>query len=137
MPLEITDRIRQHLTNDTIGWLTTVTPSGKPAPRPIWFFWDGTAVTIYSLNTGAKLRHIAANNQVTLHFDAKGDGHDVVVLSGTAQIVPDAPPPSTVSDLLAKYAKSLEQLGQDTAWWDANYGTAIRFTPERAWSIPG
>jgi PPOX class probable F420-dependent enzyme len=137
MPLEINDRTRQHLTNDTIGWLTTVTPSGKPAPRPIWFLWDGSAVTIYSLNTGAKLTHIAANNQVTLHFDGRGEGNDVVVLSGTAEILADAPPPSTVPELLTKYAKLLDQLGQDTQWWDSNYGTAIRITPQRAWTIPG
>ena len=134
MPFELTERINRHLTDDKIGWLTTVTPSGRPAPRPIWFIWDGTAATIYSVNNGAKLRHIATNDQVTLHF-GREDGFDIVVIGGRAEIVPDAPLPSQVPALAAKYADLVVKMGQSTQWWDENYSTAIRFTPERAWTI--
>jgi PPOX class probable F420-dependent enzyme len=140
MPFELTEQISRHLTEDKVGWLTTVTPSGKPAPRPIWFLWDGTAATIYSLNNSAKLRHIEANEHVTLHFGG-ADGNDVVVISGRAEIVPDAPVPSQVPALLAKYERLVQKMGlamnQPTDWWDKNYSTAIRVTPERVWTIGG
>ncbi len=56
MAFELTERIGRHLAGDQIAWLTTVTPAGRPAPRPVWFLWDGVAITVYSLNEGVKLR---------------------------------------------------------------------------------
>jgi PPOX class probable F420-dependent enzyme len=135
MAIEINDHIRRHLTDDIVGWLTTVTPSGRPAPRPIWFYWDGETILIYSLNTGAKLRHIAANNHVSLHFTGGNTGSDVVVISGTAALDPTAPPPSKQAALVAKYAPRVADMGQTFDWYDANYGTALRITPQRVWEI--
>jgi general stress protein 26 len=40
---------------------------------------------------GARVRNIAANPKITLNFDGDGHGGDIVVLSGTAQVDPDAP----------------------------------------------
>lgn len=36
-------RVAAHLREETIVWLTTVTPSGAPLPRPVGFLWDGHA----------------------------------------------------------------------------------------------
>src|SRR5436190_23754454 len=85
MAFELTERIERHLTGDLIAWLTTVTPAGRPAPRPVWFVWDGTVITVYSLNDGAKLRHLQANDQVAVHFNSSPDGGDGVVISGRAE----------------------------------------------------
>jgi len=137
MAFELTERIERHLTGDLIAWLTTVTPAGRPAPRPVWFVWDGAAIIIYSLNQGAKLRHIQANDQVTVHFNSTADGGDIVVISGRAEPVPGAPPPSQFPGLLDKYAAAISRMGQTPQWYDDEYGVALRITPERAWTIPG
>lgn len=135
MALELTEQIEKHLANDKIVWLTTVTPSGRPAPRPVWFIWDGSAAIIYSLPDGAKIKHIAANNQVSLHFNSTPDGGDVVVLSGRAEVVWDAPPPSAVPGMLDKYLDSIKAMGYTQEWYDT-YNTAIRVTLDRARTIP-
>jgi len=57
-------------------------------------------------------------------------------ISGRAERVPDAPPPSQFPGLLDKYAARIEQMGQTPQWHDDAYGTALRVTPERAWTIP-
>jgi PPOX class probable F420-dependent enzyme len=137
MAFELTERTERHLTGDLIAWLTTVTPTGRPAPRPVWFVWDGAAIVIYSLNRGAKLRHIQANDQVTVHFNSTPEGGDVVVISGRAELVPGAPPPSQFPGLLDKYAGSISRLGHSPQWYDDEYGVALRVTPESAWTIPG
>jgi PPOX class probable F420-dependent enzyme len=137
MTLELTDQIKRHLTGDTIAWLTTVSPAGWPAPRPIWFVWDGSAITIYSLNDGAKLRHIESNDRVAVNFNSAADGGDVVVLWGRAERVPDAPAPSQYPGLLEKYADRIKQMGRTPQWYDDNYGVALRVVPERAWKIGG
>jgi PPOX class probable F420-dependent enzyme len=137
MAFELTERIERHLTGELIAWLTTVTPAGRPAPRPVWFVWDGAAIIIYSLNGGAKLRHIQANNQVAVHFNSAANGGDIVVISGRADLVPDAPAPSQFPGFMDKYAARIEQMGRAPQWYDDLYGVALRVTPERAWTIPG
>jgi len=136
MAFELTERIERHLTGDLIAWLTTVTPAGRPAPRPVWFVWDGAAIIIYSLNGGAKLRHIQANDQVAVHFNSNADGGDIVVISGRAEFVPDAPPPSQFPGLLDKYAAAISRMGQSAQWYDDEYGVALRVVPDGAWTIP-
>jgi PPOX class probable F420-dependent enzyme len=135
MAFQLTDQIEKHLANDKIIWLTTVTPAGRPAPRPVWFVWDGTAVVSYSEPGTAKLRHIAGNDQVSLHFNSAPGGGDVVVLSGRAEVVHGAPPPSAFPGLLDKYLGSIEAMGYTKEWYDS-YNTAIRVIPERTWTVP-
>jgi PPOX class probable F420-dependent enzyme len=136
MAFELTGQIEKHLVNDHIAWLTTVTPTGRPAPRPVWFVWDGTAVTVYSQPDGAKLKHIAANDQVSLNFNCTPDGGDVVVLAGRAEVLQGAPLPSRFPGMLDKYRGRIEAMGNTQEWYDS-YSTAIRIVPDRAWTIPG
>ena len=136
MAFELTEQIERHLIGEQIVWLTTVTPTGWPAPKPVWFVWDGTAVTVYSQNGGAKLRHIEASDKVSLHFDSGPGGGDIVVVFGRARRVPDAPPPSKFPGLLDKYLPAMQAMNQTAQWYDDNYGTAIRIVPERARTIP-
>src|SRR6202012_1217550 len=89
---EFGTRIARRLREESVVWLTTVTPAGAPLPRPVGFLWDGgDTVSIYS-QPGARVRNIAANPRVALHFDGDGRGGEVVVLSGIARVDPDAPP---------------------------------------------
>jgi PPOX class probable F420-dependent enzyme len=136
MGFELTEQIERHLISDQVAWLTTVTSTGRPAPRPVWFVWDGSAITVYSVNGGKKLRHIAANDSVSLNFNSTPGGGDVVVISGHARIVRDAPPPSRFPGLLDKYMPAVEAMGRPASWFDENYRTAIHITAERAWTIP-
>jgi PPOX class probable F420-dependent enzyme len=136
MAFELTGQIEKHLANDKIVWMTTVTPAGRPAPRPVWFLWDGTAVIIYSQPNGAKLKHIAANDQVSLHFNCTPYGGDVVVISGRAEVLQGAPLPSEVPGIRDKYRDRIEAMGHTQEWYNS-YNTAIRVIPERSWTIPG
>jgi PPOX class probable F420-dependent enzyme len=132
MAFQVTKQVERRLTTDEVAWLTTVTPAGKPAPRPVWFVWDGETIVIYSMNGAARLRSIEHNPQVTVHFNSVGGG-DIVVISGRAEVLPDAPPPSEFPGLLEKYGRVIEQMGQTPQWYDDNYGVGLRVTPERSW----
>ena len=136
MGFELTEQIERHLISDQVAWLTTVTPTGRPAPRPVWFVWDGSAITVYSVTGGAKIRHIATNDSVSVHFNSTPGGGDVVVISGHARLARDAPPPSRFPGLLDKYLPAVESMGREPAWFDENYRTAIHIIPDRAWTIP-
>jgi PPOX class probable F420-dependent enzyme len=133
MAFELTKQAGRRLTTDEIAWLTTVTPHGGPAPRPVWFVWDGQAIVVYSMNGAARLRYIEHNPRVTVHFNSGAGGGDILVISGTAQRLSDAPKPSQFPGLLAKYGPVIERMGQSPQWYDDNYGEAILITPERSW----
>lgn len=81
--------------DDRVAGLTTVTPSGRPAPRPVWFVFDGERFFVFSRPGRRKLEHIQRNSAVTLHFNSDAEGGDVLVVSGTAQIVDGPSKPST------------------------------------------
>ena len=55
MTVELTQEVSNRLTSDHYGWLTTVAKSGQPVPRLIWFFFDGTDMTVYTMPNAAKV----------------------------------------------------------------------------------
>lgn len=131
MSFKPTEQVRRHA-DDEVGWLSTVTPSGKPVPRPVWFVFDGESYLLFTEPDAAKVRHVRANPNVTLHYNSGHDGSDVLVVVGTA-VVEEGPLPSTTPEYVRKYESELPKLGMDWAKVDAEYGTAIRVTPTRSW----
>jgi PPOX class probable F420-dependent enzyme len=102
-------RVARRLRDETVVWLTTVTPSGAPLPRPVGFLWDGGAnVFVYS-QPGTRIRNIQRNPKVTLNFDGDGHGGDIVVLSGTAEVDESRPSAAENTAWFAKYAAEWER----------------------------
>jgi PPOX class probable F420-dependent enzyme len=104
-------RAGRRLREEVVVWMTTVTPAGTPVPRPVWFIWDGEESALVYSRPSPRVRNIEANPRVTLNFDGDGGGGDVVILSGTATIEPDAPPADRIPDYMAKYDVAIAQLG--------------------------
>jgi PPOX class probable F420-dependent enzyme len=136
VPFEMTDQIERHLVEDRVLWLTTVSPAGQPIPRPIWFFWDGADILIYSLNTAVRLTNIRTNERVSVHFNSTVEGEDAVELAGIAEIVGSAPLPSSNSLYMAKYGRDIEEAPDfDLESVNRDFRTLIRVEPVRAWSV--
>ena len=124
-------RVVRRLTDETIGWLTTVGPDGTPHPSPIWFLWDGETALIYSQPNTPKLRHIAANPQASLNLDGNGRGGDIVILTGEARIDEAAPASDALPAYQAKYAQGIRQLGVTAERFGQADSVGIRVTPQR------
>ena len=106
-------RVARHLREETVVWLTTVTPSGAPLPRPVGFLWDGReTVSVYS-QPGARIRNVARNPKVTLNFRGDANGGDIVVLSGTAEVDASRPSAAENAAWVAKYTAEWERVGYD------------------------
>lgn len=135
MSFEPTEQVLRRLVDDPIAWLTTVSPTGRPSSRPVWFLWTGADCVIYSQPAVPKLTHIAANDQVSLHFNSDVDGGDVVVLGGRAELIANAPLADGWPGLLEKYADLLVTIGMSARHFVDTYTVALRFIPERAWSL--
>jgi PPOX class probable F420-dependent enzyme len=122
---EFGGRVVEHLRDEVVVWMTTVTPGGAPLPSPVWFIWDGeeTAV-IYSL-PGARVRNIEANPRVTLNFGGNGKGGDIVVLSGRAAVADELRPAYAWPEYVEKYSSGFERLGMTPEGFSAKYSVPI------------
>jgi PPOX class probable F420-dependent enzyme len=119
-------RAMAHLRDETVVWLTTVSPAGAPLPMPVWFLFDGQeSVLVYSMS-GARVRNVQANPKVTLNFPGDGGGGDIVVLSGEATIDANVPSAELNSAYLAKYEQLIGRLGLSPAGFAERYAVPIR-----------
>lgn len=125
------DRALERLQNEEIIWLTTVTASGKPQPRPVWFIWDGTSIVIYSEHRSWKVTHIKANSQVSLNFNSDEYGGDIHVLLGEAHIDSSTPPAKDNAPYIAKYRRGIAAINMDVASFSERFDTAVRVRVNR------
>jgi PPOX class probable F420-dependent enzyme len=119
-------RVARHLREETVVWLTTVTPSGAPLPRPVGFLWDGGEnVSVYS-QPGARIRNIGHNPKVTLNFRGDANGGDIVVLSGTAEVDESGPSAAENAAWVAKYATEWERFGMTAESFAQRFSVPVR-----------
>lgn len=118
-------RVARHLREETIVWLTTVTPSGAPLPRPVGFLWDGGAnVFVYS-QPGARIRNISSNPKVALNFRGDANGGDIVILSGAAQVDESRPSAGQDAAWVAKYATEWERAGMTAESFSERFSVPV------------
>ncbi|GCE50076.1 PPOX class probable F420-dependent enzyme [Thermosporothrix hazakensis] len=125
----------QRLRSDLIGWLTTVSSSGKPFTVPVWFLWDGNSILLFSQPGKLKLRNIQQNPYVTLALDDTKGGGDVVIVEGTAEHLQDPNLKATLPEYVQKYIAKMKAMGWTAEQMASNYSEPIRITPTkiRAW----
>ncbi len=124
-------RVAQRLKQEGIIWLTTVRSDGTPQPSPVWFLWDGETFLIYSQPGAPKVRNIARSPKVALHLNGDAWGYNIVILTGDARILEDAPSPTEVPAFVGKYRDDLRSVQSSEAFARTMHGydLAIRVTP--------
>ncbi len=123
---EFRARVARHLREETVVWLTTVTASGAPLPRPVGFLWDGGKnVSVYS-QPGARIRNIGRNPKVALNFRGDTNGGDIVVLSGTAEVDESRPSAAEDAAWVAKYATEWERFGMTAESFARHFSVPVR-----------
>jgi PPOX class probable F420-dependent enzyme len=124
-------RVDARLRDDQVAWLVTVARDGTPVPTPIWFWWDGATILVYSQPDTPKLRHIAANPRVAVALRTDERADEVAVITGDAAVDPAAPAADALEPYVARYGAAIERLGYDAAGFAASYSVPIRITPTR------
>jgi PPOX class probable F420-dependent enzyme len=124
---ELGVRAAKRLQGEYVVWLTTVSRDGTPQPNPVWFYWDGKELLIYSQTSAHKLRNIARNPKVALNFQADDEGGNIIVLTGNATV--DKNPPRHDPRYLQKYRELIPQIGLTPESMAASYSVLIRVSP--------
>ena len=124
-------RLKKHLEHDEVIWFTSVSPQGVPSPNPVWFYWDGETILVYSQPASYRVRNIQHNPNVALNLAPSGSNDsEVFVIVGEASIKPGnkTMPPG----YWAKYKKLLPGIGTTVEGMIRDYSVEIRVTPLRA-----
>jgi PPOX class probable F420-dependent enzyme len=121
--------VLQRLRDEKAIWLTAVDADGVPQPNPVWFVWEDDAFLIYTQPKARRLRHIARNPNVALHFDGGEDGEDVAAFTGEARIDPDAPPANKHAAYSEKYRKGIPAINMTPESFARIYSVALRVRP--------
>ena len=119
-------RVARHLREEKVVWLTTVTSSGAPLPRPVGFLWDGGQVVFVYGQPGARVRNIGRNPKVTLNFGGDGSGGDIVVLSGMAEVVESGPSAVENAAWAAKYGADWARNGMTAESFAQRFSVPLR-----------
>jgi PPOX class probable F420-dependent enzyme len=137
--LDLNTKEGQHaekrLRSDIIGWLTTVSASGRPYTVPVWFLWDNNSILVFSQPQKQKVRNLPENPRVTLALDDTNEGGDVVIVEGTGELINDPAVTVVLPAFREKYATQLQNMGWTPEKMANDYSQAIRITPTkiRSW----
>jgi|ERR1700676_5360226 PPOX class probable F420-dependent enzyme len=135
MTVELTQEVSSRLESDHYGWLTTVAKSGQPVPRLVWFYFDGTELTVYSQPNAAKIAHVKARPRVSMNLDSDGNGDSVVVVGGTARIDAEGVDCREDGPYWSKYSQDAAAFGLTEAM--SSYSTRLKISIDRVWTTPG
>lgn len=119
------------LQQDTIAWLTTVRPTGRPDTVPVWFLWRDNTVLIYSRPHTRKLKNLAQNAHVSIALDGTDGGGDVVRIEGTAEVAPDHPAASDVPAYAEKYSGQIRRSFGTPEAFAQDYAVPLIVTPTK------
>ena len=123
--------VREHLAHDIVGWLTTVSPDGRPQTAVISFLWDGDGILFYSRPDTPKIRNITAHPAVSFHLNCDPYGDHVVVVEGLAGVAPREPRLDVHPAYTAKYRAPHTHWGIDEKATADEFSVPIRILPDR------
>ncbi|HEY6284475.1 MAG TPA: TIGR03667 family PPOX class F420-dependent oxidoreductase [Ktedonobacteraceae bacterium] len=138
MPFQLPDpstpfgeRVARRLRNDRLIWFTTVDAKGTPQPTPVWFLWDETnsTILIYSRADAKRLEHLHHTSRVALNFDGNGNGGDIIVITGEAQVSTDDPPADRLPIYAEKYREFIARGYKTAEAFATIYSVTLRIRP--------
>ena len=122
--------IDQRLRSDSIIWLITVRPDGRPHAVAVWFLWDGDEFLIFSRPNNQKVRNLQSNANALLAVDDTRKGDDPITIEGTATLL-TAGEAATTDAYVKKYAEGIKEIGLTPEKMAAEFSQAIRIRPTR------
>ena len=122
-------RIQRFLEEEAVVWLSTVRPDGTPHIVPVWFWWDGTSLLVFSKPDAVKIRNLRAGSSVMLGVGDADEDFDIGLFQGRAEIL-DVPTAEILPAAhLEKYASQMAGIGLTAAEYAETYPVVVRITP--------
>src|SRR5712691_4327062 len=123
--------VDERLRKEPIIWLSTVRADGRPHLVPVWFFWNGETITIYSQPGNQKMSNLKGNEHVALALEAADEGDDVVIIEGKAELLGKSTQTMNTPAYVEKYGTLMKDMNSNPEELAASYSEVIRVTPTR------
>jgi PPOX class probable F420-dependent enzyme len=125
-------RVRDRLAKEVVVWLTTVGADGTPQPNPVWFLWEGAdSVLVYSVSAAKRIDHVRHRPRVALNFDGNGQGGDIAILTGAAELLEDFPLAHENKPFMEKYGETAARQYSTVENFAHQFPVAIRIRIQR------
>jgi PPOX class probable F420-dependent enzyme len=122
-------RVHRFFETEPVVWLATVRPDGRPHIIPVWFWWDGSELLVFSKPDAVKVDNLRADPHLMLAVGDAENDFDVGLVEACAEVLARAVPvPAPMFD---KYALWMSEIGLDPTTFIATYSQAIRIVPTR------
>jgi len=128
-PAQAAARIRRFLEQEPVAWLSMIREDGLPHIVPVWFWWDGETILIFSKPHAVKVRALRANPTAMLALGDPDDDFDVGLLEARAELLERRP--ALPAGFVAKYGAKMPAGHLDPDIFDATYTQAIPPVPTR------
>ncbi len=112
-----------------VGWLGTSHAEGTPHLVPVWFYWDGTTITIYSKPGARKVRNLEQMPDVAFAVEPRAGRMCSVLIEGRADVLSSTD--SMEAGFRRKYGPAIRRAGMATSAFAQIYPQVIRITPTR------
>src|SRR6478672_6628478 len=120
-----TTRIRRFLEQEQVVLLSTVRTDGTLHIVPIWFWWDGEALLVFSKPDAQKVRNLRANPTVMLALGDAEEDFDVGLVRGRAQLLSVRTVDVLPAEFLAKYSARIAALHLTAVEFAATYSQVV------------
>ena len=119
------------LRSDTVVWLSSVQPDGRPHLVPVWFHWDGERIVAFSKPGARKVDNLRGRPSVMLAVGTPGPEFEVELIEATAEL-----PAAAAADVMpagfgAKYRDLLRRAGLTVQRFAEVYSQPIVLKPTR------
>jgi PPOX class probable F420-dependent enzyme len=127
---ELGRRLRHRLEADRVAWLTTVASDGSPQPNPVWFIVEGDEIVVYNRSDAKRLVHVRTRPRLSLNFNSTPAGGDILVITGEARRVDQAPLPHQIAAYVEKYGEAMRRISGSLEAFSAAYPVLLRIRPD-------
>lgn len=128
------EEIREYLDGEAarqVGVVGTLRADGSPHLAPIWFWYDGAAVFIWTGEDRAWVHHLRRDPRVAFSVQDQTAPYAAVVMRGTAEVLPADP--RVVRQIVAGYVPAAEIDAYIEIWNDLHLVVKISPGEFRAW----
>ena len=122
---------RAALEREPVVWVSSIRPDGSPHVLPLWFHWDGEAITVFSKPHAQKVRNLRGDPRVMVAIGEPGVDFDVELIEASAEFLPVPTEQVLPAEFCAKYGEQMERGGIDRARFAEVYSQPIRIRPTR------
>lgn len=123
--------IADALEHQDVIWLSSTCPDGRPHVMPMWFVWDGDAITVFSKPHAQKVQNVRFDHRVMVAVGEPGPDFDVELVEAIADLLPMQAPCLLPDTFVRKYGRRLVDDGLTCERYAEVYAQTIRIRPVR------